>query len=180
MEKVVNEVTNDLGQSMEEQSKKVVQMHHLSKNFADQLLKTVKQNVGEKFGPVMQFQMVYFGKIQGTDECVTIEQYIKGEFVKYVNNTGELCVPSDNLLGQKAECLVHFSYEKSNHQLMVLNLQGSSHMLFDPEVASEKLVGEENEFMFCAGNLSAEAIKTFVHNHKCNKFCQLVGLNPIA
>ncbi|CAB3977778.1 transient receptor potential cation channel subfamily M member 6-like [Paramuricea clavata] len=181
LEKVVNEVTNDLGQSMEEQTKKVVQMHHLSKNFADQLSKTVKQkNICEKFGPVMQFQMVYFGKIQGTGECITIERYIKGEFVKYVNNTGELCVSSGHLLGQKAECLVHFSYEKSNHQLMVLDLQGSSHMLFDPEVASKKLVGEENEFMFCAGNLSADAIKTFVQNHKCNKFCQLLGLNSIA
>ena len=31
----------------------------------------------EKFGPVMQFQMVYFGKIQDTHECVTIELYIK-------------------------------------------------------------------------------------------------------
>jgi hypothetical protein len=117
---------------MEEQTKKVVQMHHLSKNFADQLSKTVKQkNIREKFGPVMQFQMVYFGKIQGTGECVTIERCIKGEFVKYVNNTGELCVSSGHLLGQKAECLVHFSYKKSNHQLMVLDLQGSSHMLFD-------------------------------------------------
>ena len=64
LENVVNEVKNDLGQSREEQTKKVVQMHHLSKHFADQLSKTVKQKkVGEKFGPVMQFQMVYFGRI---------------------------------------------------------------------------------------------------------------------
>lgn len=84
------------------------------------------------------------------------------------------------LAKKQSACKVHFSYEKSNHQLMVLDLQGSSHMLFDPEVASEKLVGEENEFMFCAGNLSADAIKTFVQNHKCNKFCQLLGLNSIA
>jgi hypothetical protein len=181
LEDVVKEITTDLNQSMEEQTKKVIQMHYLSKNFADQLSQVVKQNnVGKDFGPVMQFRMAYFGKLQGAGECVTIEEYIHGEFVKYVNNTGEVCVPSDDVLGQKAVCLVHFSYEKSQHRLMVLDLQGSNNTLYDPEIASEKLVDEGNEYMFCAGNLSHHAIQTFVKNHNCNKFCHLLGLNSLA
>ncbi len=181
LENVVKEVTNDLGQSMEDQTKKVIQMHHLSKNFADQLSKVVNQKkISDKFGPVLQFQVVYFGKIQATGECVTIEQFIKGDFAKYINNTGEICVSTDNLIGQKAECLVHFSYETSNHQLMVLDLQGSGHILYDPEIASVKNVDESKEFLFCAGNLGGEAIEAFVDTHKCNKFCHLLGLNSLA
>ena len=101
---------------MEGQQKKSFKCIHLSKNFADQLSKIVSQKISDKFGPVLQFQVVYFGKIQATGECVTIEQFIKGDFAKYINNTGEICVSTDNLIGQKAECLVHFSYETFNHQ----------------------------------------------------------------
>lgn len=176
LEDVVKDIVGDLGQSMEDHTKKVIQMHHLSKNFADQLAKIVKeQNVGEKFGPLLQFETVYFGKMQDTGECITVERYIDGNFQKYLNNTGELSVPNDNLLGQKAECLAHFSYEKSKKQLMVLDLQGSGHLLYDPEIASTKLL-EENEYMFCAGNLSENAIETFLQNHQCNMFCKLIGL----
>ena len=103
LEHVVKEIEGDLGQSMEDHTKKVIQMHNLSKNFADQLAQTIKdKNVGEQFGPVVQFEEVHFGKLQETGECITIE--------KYINNTGELCVPEANLIGQKAACLAHFSY----------------------------------------------------------------------
>ena len=34
----------------------------------------------------------------------------------------------------------------------------------------------ENEINFCAGNLSSDAIKTFLRNHLCNACCQMIGL----
>ena len=137
LESVVKEMEGDLGQSMDDHTKKVNQMHNLSKNFADQLAQTIKdKNVSELFGPVVQFEEVHFGKLQETGECITIEKFIEGTFEKYINNTGELCVPEANLVGQNAACLAHFSYEKSKKQLMVLDLQGSGHLFYDPEIAS--------------------------------------------
>lgn len=177
LEHVVKEIEGDLGQSMEDHTKKVIQMHNLSKNFADQLAQTIKdKNVSEQFGPVLKFEEVHFGKLQETGECITIERYIEGTFEKYINNTGELCVPKSNLIGQKAECLAHFSYEKSKKQLVVLDLQGTGHLLYDPEIASTERFGKDNEYMFCAGNLSTNGITTFFDNHKCNMFCNLIGL----
>ena len=177
LESVVKEIEGDLGQSMDDHTKKVIQMHNLSKKFADQLAQTIKdKNVSELFGPVVQFEEVHFGKLQETGECITIEKFIEGTFEKYINNTGELCVPEANLVGQKAACLAHFSYEKSNKQLMVLDLQGSGHLFHDPEIASTELVGKDNEYMFCAGNLSTNAITTFFDNRKWNMFWNLIGL----
>ena len=177
VEDVVKDIVEDLGQTMEDQTKKVIQMHHLSKNFADQIAKIVKEkNVGAEFGPLLQFEMVYFGKIQDTGECITVERYIDGNFQKYINNMGKLSVHNNNFLGQKAECFAHFFNEKSKKQLMVLDLQGSGHLLYDPEIASTNLHGEKNEYMFCAGNLSENAIETFLQNHQCNMFCKLIGL----
>lgn len=53
------------------------------------------------------------------------EEYIDGNFVKYIKNTGMVCDKST--WSEKAQCLAHFSYEKSNHKLMVLDMQGTGH-----------------------------------------------------
>jgi hypothetical protein len=69
---------------------------------------------------------------------------------------------------QKAECLTHFSFEKSNKELLLIDIQGCGHRL-----------GEENEILFTAGNLSTEAITNFTKSHKCNTFCTLLGLTKL-
>ena len=54
------------------------------------------------------------------NEYITVEEFINGEFVKYLNNTGELCTEANDELIQKAECLAHFSFVKSEKRLMPL------------------------------------------------------------
>ena len=51
---------------------------------------------------------------------------------------------------------------------MVVDVQGSDHFLFDPEVASKELKSSE-EFFFRTGNLSISAINNFIDSHKCNR-----------
>ena len=46
--------------------------------------------------------------------AVTVEESIDGKFTKYLNNTGDCCVDETDVMGQKAQCLTHFSYEKSD------------------------------------------------------------------
>lgn len=96
-----------------------------------------------------------------------------------MNNTGEVCISHENVIGQKAECLSHFSYDISNSQLLVVDLQGSGHMLYDPEIATAQILDSDEEFLFCAGNLNVLAIATFVKAHVCNKFCHLLGLKQL-
>jgi hypothetical protein len=43
-------------------------------------------------------------------------------------------------------------------------------MLCDPEIASSKLYDENNDIYFCAGNLSTNAIETFLNNTNATSF----------
>ena len=114
-------------------------------------------------------------------EYVTIEEFIDGDFTKYLNNTGLVCGNRSTDECKKAECLAHYSYEKSSvnafAQLMLLDIQGSMYTLFDPEIASATLL-IDSEYLFGVGNLTSEAITAFIENHVCNKFCALLKLKP--
>ena len=93
---------------------------------------------------------------------VTIEEYVEGEFQKYVNNNG-LCIlsPAEEFdeIYVKAQCLVHYSYQISERKLMLLDIQGSSF-----------------EVNFCAGNLSCIASDECNSKHTCNKHCEMLSL----
>lgn len=110
-------------------------------------------------------------------EYVTIEEFINGNFQKYVNNDGAISSEKTTLC-QKAECLVHFSFEKSAGKLMLLDIQGAEYTLCDPEIATSALLSEDDEYQFCIGNLSVEAINKFCQAHSCNTYCKYIGLKP--
>ncbi len=78
------------------------------------------------------------------------------------------------MLVKKAECFVNFTHEKSEHELMVVDIQGIEYQLCDPEVATTTL-RKNGEFLFCAGNLSEYAITNFKEQHECNEYCAAVG-----
>jgi hypothetical protein len=121
----------------------------------------------------------HLGIVKDTQQVVTIEELVTGSFEKYVNNDGVICKNKNDDLQNKAECLVHFSYIKSNRKLMLVDIQGAGHNLTDPEIAS--LTGaydDENHLLFCAGNFSKEAYANFFKVHECNAFCNLLELSP--
>ena len=118
-------------------------MHLLAKNFANQLSKMVKELTCKAFSEMLKYKNIHVVKMED-DEWVTLEQYIKGDFTKYINNNRKVCASADNIVCLKAQCLSHFSYLKSNFQLMILDIHGSGHSLFGPET--------DNRLMFCAGN----------------------------
>lgn len=159
-------------QSIEDHTRKVVQMHLLAKNFAEQLRKKLKDEKKlEQYGQTMKYRKVFMGQPGN----VVVEEFVEGKFVKYINNTGEPC-GDDSEIRHKAESLTHFSYETSDDQLMIVDIQGCGHDLYDPEIASKELIAEGEELMFAAGNLATVAIDKFVAVHECNKFCELLGL----
>ena len=86
-----------------------------------------------------------------------MEEFIEGDFIKYVNNTCERCV-DENLIADKAEAFCNYSYEKSERKLMVVDIQGSDYMLQDPEIPSKEACDEKGNHLFCSGNLSDKGI----------------------
>lgn len=169
---------SDTGQTIEQHNRKVVQMHLLARNFASQLEAEIKEE-SEVFGTAFRYRKIFHGETD-EGEYVTVEEFIPGQFKKYVNNTGQTCVDPTDEMAQKAECLTHFTYERSKKKLMLVDIQGSGYYLFDPEIASTDLLDEgDKQYLYCTGNLSKVAISTFVKEHTCSLFCNLLGLPAI-
>ena len=84
------------------------------------------------------------------------------------------------LLGRKHSAShIILSYERSGTKLMVVDIQGSSFQLYDPEIATSSL-HDDSQFLFCTGNLAHIAIENFVCKHKCTTFCTLAGLSALS
>ena len=79
-----------------------------------------------------------------------MEEFIEGTFEKYINNTGDVCGDFDSDVCNKTECLVHYTFERSDEKLMLLDIQGCGYVLFDPEVATEESI-TDGEYLFCTG-----------------------------
>lgn len=167
-------------QTVEQHTRKAVQMHYLARNFASQLEhKVTELHATEEFGRVPRYRKIFYGK-DDKEACVTVEEFISGKFTKYMNNTGDLCIDDSDVVVQKAACLSHFSYEKSDKKLLLVDVQGSGYDFFDPEIASDDLYDTDtDEILYCTGNLSKLAITNFTQKHKCSKYCNIVQLQPL-
>ena len=84
--------------------------------------------------------------VLNTGEYVTVEEFVPGTFVKYLNNDGRICGEVTDM-HKKASSLVHFSFIKSNKKLMVVDIQGCGHSLFDPEIASSDLFYNNDKYI---------------------------------
>ena len=165
----------ETNQTLEAHTKKVVQMHYLAQTFAAKLESEVARlGLEEVFGEMMCYKSIFMGKLPD-GEVVSVGEFIDGEMVKYVNNDGIICKNNNESLQKKAECLVHFSFQSSNQEVMLVDVQGVGNHLFDPEIASAQLLHNQ-KVMFTTGNLSREAIDNFIKEHLCNSFCKYLNL----
>ena len=83
-EEAVKTIKDDLGMSLEDHTRKQVQMsavaRHLTKRFA--------KNVPPEFGGTLEYVKVFFFFAVFKKQPVTIEEFVQGEFHRYVNNNG--------------------------------------------------------------------------------------------
>lgn len=103
-------------------------MQSLANNFGEQVAAKVAKDVkSHVYGPTFIDVDAFLGKVQSTDEIITIEQYASGTFRKYVNNNGSLSHNQDIEKQRKAESLTHFPFAKSNRKLLLVDIQGSGY-----------------------------------------------------
>ena len=123
------------------------------------------------------YSKVFFGKIDES-EFVTVEKFIPGTFQKYINNDGTIVngveTSADGL--KKVDAFVHYTYKKSEGNLMVLDIHGIGNVLYDPEIATEDTVDIDDEFLFCLSNLAANVIQACLGVHECDAYCEAVNL----
>lgn len=106
-------------------------------------------------------------------ELLTVEEFIPGDFVKFVNNNGIVC-EEDTMLCRKAQALCHCTYEKSEDKIMVLDIQGSGYTLYDSEIASAEIQSENGSYQHCTSNLAGKGIESFFEAHQCKFYCKLL------
>ena len=73
---------------------------------------------------LFKYNKVSYGKFFSSEEVFTLEEFVAGEFCKYVNNDGHIIKNSDTSDNfNMAECLAHFSYQKSKGNLLLVDIQ---------------------------------------------------------
>jgi len=99
-----------------------------------------------------------------------VENFIEGKYVKYNSNSG--FVLDDEAHRQTPQAFSHLTFERSGHQLVVVDIQGVGDLYTDPQIhtAAGKEYGD--------GNLGTRGMALFFHTHVCNSICVNMGLTP--
>ena len=77
------------------------------------------------------------------------------------------------------ECFSHFTYQKSNRYLIVIDLRTlkskSVYLITEPVIFSK--IPDSNRFS--SSDLGPNGIDNFKNNHKCNDYCREIGLRSL-
>jgi len=94
-----------------------------------------------------------------------VEKYIEGEYKKFNNNWNW----SDEKRNTP-QAFSHFTYEKSNHCILVCDIQGVGDTWTDPQIHSHNQEG------YGKGNMGQQGIDKFLESHTCNEICRWLKL----
>jgi Alpha-kinase family/von Willebrand factor type A domain len=111
------------------------------------------------------------------DECLSLEPFIEGTYVKYNNNCG--FVNKDNFgdrFNQAGQAFSHFTFERSQGRFLVCDIQGVENIMTDPVIHTL----DPERFKLADANLGKEGFKFFFATHTCNSICAKLGLKSNA
>lgn len=98
-----------------------------------------------------------------------VERHIVGEYNKHNNNAGFVSDDERNT----PQAFSHFTFERSNYTLLVVDVQGVNDQYTDPQVHTRDGRG------FGKGNLGPRGIDKFLATHRCNAICKYLKLTPV-
>ncbi|EKX33932.1 hypothetical protein GUITHDRAFT_147562 [Guillardia theta CCMP2712] len=121
------------------------------------------------FLPVSVYQLRERG-----GQLVNVEPFLKGDYIKHNDNDGNV-ETGDEL----PQAFSHFSWEASNGQLLIVDIQGVANFYTDPQVHIDRAfcqIHSQDGQSFGQGNLGMKGIESFLSTHTCNSICRSLRL----
>jgi hypothetical protein len=102
-------------------------------------------------------------------QVLAVEPFIDpSSYVKHNNNYGFVLPNARNT----PQAFSHFSWEHTQHKMMVVDIQGVGDVYTDPQIHTADGRG------FGQGNCGMKGISQFLRTHRCNPICEMLKLTP--
>jgi elongation factor 2 kinase len=95
-----------------------------------------------------------------------VERFIHGAYRKHNNNFGFVSDDERNT----PQAFSHFTYEASQHELLICDIQGVADCYTDPQIHNQDGRG------FGKGNMGQRGLTKFLSTHRCNAICRYLKL----
>mmetsp|Transcript_528 Transcript_528/g.767 ORF Transcript_528/g.767 Transcript_528/m.767 type:complete len:377 (+) Transcript_528:2-1132(+) len=145
--------------------------------FRDVETQTIAKYYAEKFNQYHPPKKVDFIKAcvleliqREGNPIVGVEKFIPGPYRKHNSNYGYVSDEERNT----PQAFSHFSWEASDHTLLVCDIQGVGDLYTDPQI--HHISGEG----FGKGNLGMAGISKFLQKHRCNAICRYLKLPQLG
>lgn len=135
-------------------------MHYLAPNFASQLKEQIEKEHLMEFGPTFEYKMVFIGKTD-SGKFVSIEEYIVGDFIKYITKTVKYVKRVQFVTRHRPFSTILMRNLRVTLLFLTFRVLGTHYM-------TQKL--HDGTYQFCTENLFEIAMKKLFEKHQCNKY----------